>query len=143
MVFRPSYRRHMVFHTPSVQSTYYRRYSEVKEAKIHFLLLHDLTLHLHEHRLDLDRSALVLQSLCDLCLQAFRQDVFQYLAHRKTTQPLNSQQITAAQSGNVPLTVTGVRSVFEGGILEDDLHFAQKTYIKVAHLDTLFVWLWG
>ena len=25
----------------------------------------------------------------------------------------------------------------------DDLHFMQKAYLKVTHLDTLFIWLWG
>lgn len=143
MVFRPFCRRHMVFNTPSVQSAYHGRYQEVKEAKAEFLLFHDITLRLHEHLPDPDRSALLLQLLCDLCLRAFRQEVFRHLAYRKTTQPLQSRQIAAARSGNIPLTSTGVRSIFESGIFEDDLHFAHKAYIKVTHIDTLFVWLWG
>lgn len=143
MVFRPCCRRHMVFNTPSVQSAYHGRYQEVKEAKAEFLLFHDITLRLHEHRPDPDRSALLLQLLCDLCLRAFRQEVFRHLAYRKTTQPLHSRRIAVARSGNIPLTSTGIQSVFESGILEDDLHFAHKAYIKVTHMDTLFVWLWG
>ena len=143
MVFRPSCRRDMVFNTPSVQSAYHGRYREVKAAKAEFLLFHDITLHLQEHRADADRSALLLQLLCDLSLRAFRQEVFRHLALRKTIQPLHSRQIDEARLGHVPLTAAGVRRVFESGIFTDDLHFAQKAYLKVTHLDTLFVWLWG
>ena len=84
---------------------------------------------------------LLLQLLCDLSLHAFCQEVFWHLALCKTIQPLHSHQINEAQLGHVPLTTTRVQQVFESGIFMDDLHFAQKAYLKVTHLNTLFVWL--
>lgn len=144
MIFLPAHRAHMVFNTPSLQSAYHARYWQVVRARDDFLLFHDIFSRLQEHRLEKQRSALLLQLLVDLCLRAFRKDVFQTLAdRRRVQQPLSPERIREACAGEVPLTGAGVRYVFEHGRLSDDLHFVSQAHIKLPHVEGLFIWLWG
>ena len=69
----------MVFHTPSLQSTYHHRYWQVVWMKADFVLFHDVFHHLQEHQSHQVWSTLLLQLLVDLCLWAFRKVVFQVL----------------------------------------------------------------
>ena len=143
MVFLPVNRPNMVFNTPSLQSAYIRRYRNVVQAKDEFLLFHDIFSFLHQHRSDCRRSALLLQLLVDVCLRAFRQEVFRSLSTLKLRQPLHPQRLREGCAGLIPLTGAGLRSVFEHGQLLADLHFVSPQRATVNHIETLFVFLWG
>jgi hypothetical protein len=46
--------------------------------------------------------------------------------------------------GDVPLIGVGFRSVFRGGILDDDVHFVYaKSRMHVTYVYTLFSWIFG
>jgi hypothetical protein len=143
MVFLPSCRGHMVFNTPSLQSAYYQRYWAVAQTRDDFVLFHDGFHRMLEDRFHPQRSALLLRLLVDLCLRSFRQEVFRTLAARKVSQPLQDEAIEQARAGEVPLTVHGFHSIFQGGLFSEDLYFVQKTHLHVTHVEGLFVWLWG
>lgn len=144
MTFLPAHRAHMVFNTPSLQSAYIAHYPEIVAAKADLILLGDVLYRLEQHRSDPKRSALLLRLLVDFCLRAYRKDVFEALSRRKTKQPKDSDRLTEARMGDVPLTGAGFRSVFRGGILDDDVHFVHaKSRMHVTHVHTLFSWIFG
>jgi hypothetical protein len=144
MTFLAAHRAHMVFNTPSLQSAYVAHYPEIVAAKADLILLGDVLYRLEQHRSDPKRSALLLRLLVDFCLRAYRKDVFEALSRRKTKQPKDSDRLTEARMGDVPLTGAGFRSVFRGGILDDDVHFVHaKSRMHVTHVHTLFSWVFG
>lgn len=143
MVFKPAHRAYIVFNTPSIQSVYHQRYWAVRQSKDDFLIFHDVLQRVQDYHLDSDRSALLLQLLVDLCLRAFRQDVFRALSERQTQQPLNAHWIEKARAGEVALDIHGFRQVFDIGIIENDLHFVNTKNSAIRHLETLFIRLWG
>ncbi|GMG17517.1 unnamed protein product [Aspergillus oryzae] len=49
----------------------------------------------------------------------------------------------AALAGEVPLTVLGLRRVFQRRPLGDDFRFVESRSAKVHHIEVLFAWLWG
>lgn len=142
MIFRQDHRPHMVFNTPSLQSTYHTRYQEVVRTKTDFIVFHDVFSRVQQYRNDPRRSALLLQLLVDLCLRAFRKDVFEALGRIKHHQPFQADQMREACSGIVPLTGPGIQSVFLDGVIDDDLVLVMKPR-NVTHVENLFAWLWG
>ncbi|PCG88336.1 Hypothetical protein PENO1_110820 [Penicillium occitanis (nom. inval.)] len=144
MTFRSPHRAHMIFNTPTLQSTYHERYWRVIETKGDFLLFHDIFAYLQQHHGDFRRTALLLQLLISLCLQLFRKDVFHVLVQRKSSrQPLRDCVLTDACAGKVPLARNGLRRVFCDGIFHDDIHFVSGPQMAVTHIDVLFARLWG
>lgn len=143
MVFLPSCRNHMVFNTPHLQSAYHERYTIVKQVKGDFLLFHDVFQRLQDHRADPRRSMLLLQLMVDLCLRAFRQDVFRALSALRNHQPFHADNLARAQAGEIPLDFHGMQQVFQDGIFQDDLRVVDSTRAEVSHIETLFVRLWG
>ncbi|KAJ5557548.1 hypothetical protein N7513_003134 [Penicillium frequentans] len=143
MVFLPSCRRHMVFNTPSLQSAYRIRYGMVRQVKGDFLLFHDVFQRLTDHRADLRRSRLLLQLMVDLCLRAFRQDVFRALAATRRHEPFDAERLTQGQAGDLPLDFHGLQQIFQQGSFWEDLQVVDSTRADVSHIETLFVRLWG
>lgn len=142
MSFLPTHRPHMVFNTPSLQSTYHTRYQNVVRAKTDFLVFHDVYSYIQQHRDHPPRSALLLQLLIDLCLRAFRKEIFETLSRTQHHQPFHAEHMREACLGNVPLTGPGIRSVFLDGVIDDDLVLVLKPR-NVTHVENLFAWLWG
>ncbi|BAE54527.1 unnamed protein product [Aspergillus oryzae RIB40] len=144
MTFRPPHRAHMSLNTPTLLAAYHSHYRAVLSTHSDFLLFHDVFARMYSLREDRPRSALLLQLLVDLCLRAFRKDVFAVLAERSgTTQPVHRRQMEAALAGEVPLTVLGLRRVFQRRPLGDDFRFVESRSAKVHHIEVLFAWLWG
>ncbi|EER22854.1 hypothetical protein CPC735_001700, partial [Coccidioides posadasii C735 delta SOWgp] len=104
MTFKPPHRAHMVFNTPTLQMAYYRQYRQLIKFKSDFVLFHDVFSRMLDVRLDPARSALLLQLLVNLCLRAFRKDVFRSLADCVTQQPLHPARLEDACNGEIPLT---------------------------------------
>ena len=96
MVFRLHHQENMAFNTPSLQSAYHRRYWDVVKAKTSFIIFHDAFELLELERGNCRRSALILQLLADLRLQAIRMDAFEVLARRRTSTPLRPRQLREA-----------------------------------------------
>lgn len=143
MTFRPPYRAHMSFNTPSLQSAYHARYWQLVQTKTDFLLFHDVFTRMRDLRADFAQSALLLQLLVQLCLRAFRKDVWTALADLSTRQPLHPTHLQAACAGDIPLTLKGIRQVFRHSYFQGDLVFVSGSKMKVTHVEVFFAWLWG
>lgn len=143
MTFQPPHRAHMVFNTPTLQSSYHERYWRVVDAKSDFLQFHDVFTHLQQNPGDFRQASLLLQGLINLCLRAFRKDVFQVLSSSTTYQPLQDQLLSKACAGELPLTQSSLRQVFHHKIFQDDIHFVNSSQMAVKALDMLFARLWG
>ncbi|KAE8334417.1 hypothetical protein BDV24DRAFT_172694 [Aspergillus arachidicola] len=124
ITFRPPHRVYMSFNTPILLAAYHSHYRTVLSTYSDFLLFHDMFARIYSLREDHPRSALLLQLLVDLCLRAFRKDIFTVLAERsRTTQPVYCRQMEVALAGEVPLTILGLWRVFQRRPLGDDFRF--------------------
>ncbi|KAL2811930.1 hypothetical protein BDW59DRAFT_167915 [Aspergillus cavernicola] len=118
MIFRPPHCIYLVFNTPSLLSQYYAWYR-------------DLT------RGDLPRAAVLLDLLVDLCLRAFRQEVFRVLDQAGVKQPLRWSGLRAAQQGKMPLTAIGFRQVLGRVLLETEFQYISSMNAKVNEIGVL------
>jgi hypothetical protein len=143
MTFKPPHRAWIVFNTPSLMSAYHSRYQSLVRTKTDFVLFHDIFTRMKDLRSDFPRSALLLRLLVQLCLRAFRQDVFTALGQARTQQPLHPEYLEAACLGETPLTIKGLGPVFRHSHFHHDLQFVSGPKMKVTHIEVLFAWLWG
>ncbi|KAE8335184.1 hypothetical protein BDV24DRAFT_169449 [Aspergillus arachidicola] len=143
MMFRPPHRAHMVFNTPHLLTAYHRRYRELARVHSDFVIFHDVFTRMYALREDFPRSALLLQLLVDLCLQAFRKDVFEALERSRPAQPFDPRQLELALAGQVPLTIPGFRRIFRHLPPQSEFQFVQSRGARIQHIDVLFACLWG
>ncbi|KAL2848876.1 hypothetical protein BJY01DRAFT_246100 [Aspergillus pseudoustus] len=143
MTFRLPHRPYMVFNTPTLLSRYFARYQHLVAAKQDYILFHDIFHHLEQTREDLPRAAALLDLLVDLCLRAFRQEVFRALEQAQPKQPLSQSGLQKALQGEVPLTAMGFRQVLKRAPLETEYQYISSQKAIVADVGVLFSWLWG
>lgn len=83
----------------------------------------------------------LLDLLVDVCLRAFRKDVFRALQIARPQQPVSQRRREAALEGDVPLTIAGFRQVFRRAPVETELQYVRGSNAKVGHVQVLFSWL--
>ena len=80
MVFRVANRDHMAFNSPALLSAYTRRYQPVVRSQRDYIFVHDIFSELHAAREGpAERAGVLLDLLVNVCLRAFRKDVFEAL----------------------------------------------------------------
>ena len=140
MLFREPHRTRLAIRLPSLLGSYIPRYGEVRQLLDDWVFLHDVFRQLEACRGHRPRARKILVLLADLCLTAFRREVFQRLS---TVERLRGPRAAAALEGRQPLTMETLRDVLPGGRLADHTYPLGARGIQIRHIDTMFAFLWG
>ncbi|KAL6790177.1 hypothetical protein GGI42DRAFT_365675 [Trichoderma sp. SZMC 28013] len=135
LTFRQPYAPYMMFNSPSMQTAYRARYHLVRDVWIDFIRVNKA------YQLMLEFSAtpacldLLGDYLRELCLCAFRKDVF---FHIKAV--LEPEHVKAALAGEIPLCYDSVRNAMLKEHQPPELVGGNRLAVKDVHV--LFAWLW-
>jgi hypothetical protein len=135
MLFREPHRARLAIRLLSLLGAYYERYKSVRETFDDWVFLYDVFLQLEKDRGDHARSRKILALLADLCLAAFRREVFQRLA---TVRGLSGPHVADALEGRRPLTIQTFRDVLPGGQLERCIYPLGAKGTRIRYIDVMF-----
>ncbi|KAH8654320.1 hypothetical protein BGZ61DRAFT_435165 [Ilyonectria robusta] len=135
LTFRQPHAAYMMFNNPSMQTVYRARYHQVRDVRIDFIRVDKA----YQWMLEFSAIPMCLDLLenylRELCLCAFRKDVF---FHVKSA--LKPECMEAALAGDIPLCYDSVNNA----MLKDyqPLQLAQGNRLAVKDVHVLFAWLW-
>ncbi|KAI8648040.1 hypothetical protein NCS55_01502200 [Fusarium keratoplasticum] len=135
LTFRQPHAAYMMFNNPSMQTVYRARYHQVRDVRIDFIRVDKAYQWMLEFSAIPTCLDLVERYLRELCLCAFRKDVF---FHVKSA--LKPECMEAALSGVIPLCYDSVNDA----MLEEyqPLQLAHGNRLAVKDIHVLFAWLW-
>ncbi|KAH7186861.1 hypothetical protein DER44DRAFT_858398 [Fusarium oxysporum] len=135
LTFRQPYAPYMMFDNPSMQNVYRARYHQVRDVRIVFIRMNKAYQWMLEFNSIPMRLDLLENYLRELCLCAFRKDVF---FHVKSA--LKPEYLESALPGEIPLCYDSVNNA----MLKDHqpLQLAQGNRLAVKDIHVLFAWLW-
>ncbi|PNP55221.1 hypothetical protein FNYG_15524 [Fusarium nygamai] len=135
LTFRQPYAPYMMFNNPSMQNVYRARYYQVRDVRIDFIRVNKAYQWMLEFSSIPKCLDLLENYLRELCLCAFRKDVF---FHVKSA--LKPEYLESALSGEIPLCYDSVNNA----MLKDHqpLQLAQGNRLAVKDIHVLFAWLW-
>ncbi|KAM6506746.1 hypothetical protein FALCPG4_018840 [Fusarium falciforme] len=135
LTFRQPHAAYMMFNNPSMQTVYRARYHQVRDVRIDFIRVDKAYQWMLEFSAIPTCLDLVERYLRELCLCAFRKDVF---FHVKSA--LKPECMEAALSGVIPLCYDSVNDA----MLEEyqPLQLAHGNRLAVKNIHVLFAWLW-
>ncbi|KAG6998834.1 hypothetical protein FocnCong_v013541 [Fusarium oxysporum f. sp. conglutinans] len=135
LTFRQPYAPYMMFNNPSMQNVYRARYHQVRDVRIDFIRVNRAYQWMLEFSSIPKCLDLLENYLRELCLCAFRKDVF---FHVKSA--LRPECLESALSGEIPLCYDSVNNA----MLKDHqpLQLAQGNRLAVKDIHVLFSWLW-
>ena len=134
MTFRQPHAPYMMFNNPSMQAAYRSHYPQVRDVRVDFIRVHKA------HQWMLEFSAvpacldLLEKYLRQLCLCAFRKDVFTHI-----TSTLDPEHRAAALAGEVPLCYDSISQALDAAYGEP--HLAHGHRLAVKDINNLFTWL--
>ncbi|KAL7903984.1 hypothetical protein GGI35DRAFT_484874 [Trichoderma velutinum] len=135
LTFRQPHVAYMMFNNPSMQTAYRARYHQVRDVRIDFIRVNKA----YQWMLEFSAVPACLDLLGDylreLCLCAFRKDVF---FHIKAV--LKPECTKAALAGEIPLCYNSVKD----SLLKEHqfLQLAAGNRLAVKDIHVLFAWLW-
>ena len=135
LTFRSAHAPYMMFNNPSMQAVYRRHYGRIRDVRIDFIRvdrIRQLMIEFSGVTACVERLENI---LCQLCLCAFRKDVF---AHIQST--LHADSVEAALAGEVPLCYQSIQEVLQEQYRP--LRLAYGPRVAVKNIDVLFAWLW-
>jgi hypothetical protein len=135
LTFRQPSAQYMMFNNPSLQAAYQVHVRQVRDVRVDFIRVDKVRQWMLEFSGVFPCLKLLEDCLCQLCLCAFRKDVF---THVKLF--LRPDCRDAALAGQTPLSGPSIEQVFQERYLP--LHTATGNRIAVKGIDTLFSWLW-
>jgi hypothetical protein len=134
MTFKAPYSQYMTFNSVSMQRAYRARYSQIRDVQDDFIRvskIHQLMQEFGEH----PRCQGFLQdTLQQICLCAFRKDVFQHIKHL-----IRKDCLEGALAGKVPLCWPSVNRVFKP---RSSPLLVSGGRLAVQSIEVLFTWLW-
>ncbi|RSL82713.1 hypothetical protein CEP52_016900, partial [Fusarium oligoseptatum] len=135
LTFRQPHAAYMMFNNPSMQTVYRARYHQVRDVRIDFIRVDKAYQWMLEFSAIPTCLDLVERYLRELCLCAFRKDVF---FHVKSA--LKPECMEAALSGEIPLCYDSVNDA----MLKEyqPLQLAHGNRLAVKDIHVLFAWLW-
>lgn len=135
LIFCQPYAPYMMFNNPSMQNVYRARYHQVRDVRIDFIRVNKAYQWMLEFSAIPKCLDLLENYLRELCLCAFRKDVF---FHVKSA--LKPEYLESALSGQIPLCYESVNNA----MLKDHqpLQLAQGNRLAVKDIHVLFAWLW-
>ncbi|KAH6974708.1 hypothetical protein EDB80DRAFT_768800 [Ilyonectria destructans] len=135
LTFRQPHAAYMMFNNPSMQTAYHARYRQVRDVRIDFIRVDKARQWMQDFSAVPSCLELLEKYLRQLCLCAFRKDVF---THIKSV--LRPEHIEAALSGEVPLCYDSVDKVLIERHRPPQLAYGHRLAVK--NIDVLFAWLW-
>lgn len=134
LTFKPPHAAYMLFDNPSLQAAYHRRYRQIRDVRIDFIRVDRARQWMLEFSAVPGCLAYLRTYLRQLCLCAFRKDVFLPLKPF-----LKAERVEAALAGEIPLCFDSL-----GDALDDRyrLQLACGKRLAVQSVDVLFAWLW-
>ncbi|GKU09625.1 unnamed protein product, partial [Fusarium langsethiae] len=135
LTFRQPHAAYMMFNNPSMQNVYRARYHQVRDVRIDFIRVNKAYQWMLEFSSISARLNLLERYLRELCLCAFRKDVF---FHAKSA--LKPKYLESALAGEIPLCYHSLNNA----MLKDHqpLQLAEGNRLAVKNIDVLFAWLW-
>ncbi|KID83860.1 AT hook, DNA-binding motif protein [Metarhizium guizhouense ARSEF 977] len=133
--FRQPHAAYMMFNNPSMQAAYHSRYRQIRDVRIDFIRVDKARQWMADFSSVPGCLDLLETYLQQLCLCAFRKDVF---THVKPV--LHPEQMEAAVSGEIPLCYESVEKALKDRNRPPKL--AQGHQLAVKNIDVLFSWLW-
>ncbi|RTE69498.1 hypothetical protein BHE90_016118 [Fusarium euwallaceae] len=135
LTFRQPHAAYMMFNNPSMQTVYRARYHQVRDVRIDFIRVDKAYQWMLEFSAIPTCLDLLESYLRELCLCAFRKDVF---FHVKSA--LKPERMEAALSGDTPLCYDSVNDA----MLKEyqPLQLAHGNRLAVKDIHVLFAWLW-
>ncbi|KAF5710257.1 hypothetical protein FMUND_9623 [Fusarium mundagurra] len=135
LTFRQPYAPYVMFNNPSMQNVYRARYHQVRDVRIDFIRVNKAYQWMLEFSAVPKCLDLLENYFRELCLCAFRKDVF---FHVKSA--LKPEHLESALSGEIPLCDQSVNDA----MLKDHqpLQLAQGNRLAVKDIHVLFSWLW-
>ena len=135
LTFRPSHAPYMMFNNPSMQAVYRRHYGRIRDVRIDFIRVDRIRRWMIEFGGVAACTDRLEDLLRQLCLCAFRKDVF---AHIQST--LHTDSVEAALAGEVPLCYESIQEVLQEQHRPPRLAYGPQVVVK--NVDVLFAWLW-
>ncbi|KAI1671853.1 hypothetical protein L13192_02712 [Pyrenophora tritici-repentis] len=135
MTFRQPFAQYMMFNNPSMQAVYHTHYSQVRDVRIDFIRADKTRQWMAEFSAVPICLDLLEEYLEQLCLCAFRKDVFSFIRHL-----LHKDQVEAALAGQIPLCWPSINRVLKNKYQPPKL--AAGNRLAVKSVEVLFSWLW-
>ncbi|EGU73900.1 hypothetical protein FOXB_15591, partial [Fusarium oxysporum f. sp. conglutinans Fo5176] len=135
LTFKQPHAAYMMFNNPSMQAAYHARYSQVRDVRIDFIRVDKARQWMIEFSSVPDCLQLLEKYLQQLCLCAFRKDVFTYIKS-----VLHPDHVEAALAGEVPLCYDSVHDALAERHRPPQLAYGNRLAVK--NIDVLFAWLW-
>lgn len=139
LTFGQPHAAYMMFNYASMQAAYQARYRQVRDVRVDFIRINKARQWMLDFSAIPNCSQLLEKYLRQLCLRAFRKDVF---THIKSV--LHPDHAEAALAGEVPLCYERVNNVLvERGLRPPPPpRLAHGHRLAVKDINILFAWLW-
>ncbi|PVH90385.1 hypothetical protein DM02DRAFT_547899, partial [Periconia macrospinosa] len=135
MTFRQPFAQYMMFNNPSMQSAYHARYSQIRDVRIDFIRVDKARQWMTEFSAVPACLDLLEEYLEQLCLCAFRKDVFSFIRHL-----LHKDYVKAALAGQIPLCWPSVNQALKSKHQPPKLAMGNRLAVK--SIEVIFSWLW-
>lgn len=135
MTFLPPHSQYMLFNNPSMQSAYRAHSRQIRDVKEDFIHVSKAQGFLQQFQDYPACQEFIQEYLCQLCLCAFRKDVFQNIRHL-----IKKRRVTEALSGQVPLCMPSVTTILKTEF--SALPLVSGNNLAVQSVEVLFAWLW-
>jgi hypothetical protein len=133
--FRQPHAPYMMFNNPSMQAAYHARYRQVRDVRVDFIRMDKARQWMIEFSAVPTCLDLLEKYLRQLCLCAFRKDVFTYIKS-----VLHPDHAEAALAGEIPLCYDSVEKALKEPHRPPQLAHGHRLAVK--NIDVLFAWLW-
>jgi hypothetical protein len=136
MTFKAAYSQYMVFNTTSMQTAYHARYSQIRDVQVDFIRVSKIQGLLQQFKDSPQCRDYLQEVLQQLCLCAFRKDVFQHIKGL-----LKKDMVEKALAGEVALCGPSVKEALRPR--HRSLNLVSGKRLAVQSIEVLFAWLWG
>lgn len=136
MTFKAAHSQYMAFNTPSMQGAYHARYGQIRDVQLDFIRVSKIQGLLQQFKESAWCRDYLLEALQQICLCAFRKDVFQHIKGL-----LKKNMVEKALAGEVALCVPSVREALQPRYRS--LNLVSGKRLAVQSIEVLFAWLWG
>jgi hypothetical protein len=136
MTFRAPHGQYMLFNNVSMQQAYRARYGQVRDVRDDFIRVSKIHQLMQEFRGRPQCQAFLQDTLRQICLCAFRKDVFQHIKHL-----IKKECVEDALAGRIPLCWPSVDRALRPQCRP--LCLVSGARLAVQSIEVLFTWLWG
>ena len=135
LTFKAPYAQYMLFNNPSMQTAYHARYGQIRDVRADFITVNKIHQLMEEFGAFPSCQEFLEDVLRQICLCAFRKDVFQHIKHL-----LKKSYVKEALAGKVALCWPSVNRALQRRY--GPPHLATGKRLMVQGVEALFAWLW-